>query len=239
MRFIQRESPIRVINAAAYTAVDKAEDEVQLAFRINRDGANNIAHACKMAGAKMLHVSTDFVFDGTQSTPYLAASLANPVNVYGASKQAGDEAVINVLGDDCAIVRTSWVYSSHGNNFVKTMLRLMSEKEKLGIIVDQVGTPTWTNSLARAAWKILELRLSGIYNWSDSGVASWCDFAVAIQEDAFELGMIDQRIPIEPISVSKYPLPAKSPGIVLWINSSASKSWGTLLIIGEKVCVRC
>jgi dTDP-4-dehydrorhamnose reductase len=210
-RRIVSEQPDWVINAAAYTAVDKAEQEQDLAYRINRDGAANIAQACKEAGAKMLQISTDFVFDGKQSTPYLTTSKPNPLSVYGTSKQAGDEAVRHQLGDNCAIVRTSWVYSAHGNNFVKTMLRLMSERDDLGIVSDQVGTPTWANGLARAIWTMVTDNITGLYHWSDYGVASWYDFAIAIFEEASALGILDTECAINPIRTEQYPTPATRP----------------------------
>ena len=208
---VEKEKPDWVINAAAYTAVDKAEDDVEQAYLINRDGAENIAHACKQVSAKMLHVSTDFVFDGTQGSPYLTTSQANPLNVYGASKLAGDEVVLQVLGDDCTIVRTSWVYSSHGYNFVKTMIRLMSEKPELGIVADQIGTPTWANGLAKAIWSFLKGNVTGIQHWSNYGVASWYDFALAIYEESVSLGFINNTCNIKPIRTDQYPLPAIRP----------------------------
>lgn len=135
-------SPDIVINAAAYTAVDKAETDVDQAYAVNKQGAANLANVCKHINAKLIHISTDFVFDGTSTLPYTASDATNPLGVYGASKLAGEQAINEALGSQAIIVRTAWVYSVFGNNFVKTMLRLMSEKEQLGIVGDQVGTPT-------------------------------------------------------------------------------------------------
>ncbi|TCS41954.1 dTDP-4-dehydrorhamnose reductase [Reinekea marinisedimentorum] len=209
---IQRIQPEVVINTAAYTAVDKAEADVQNAYAVNRDGARNIAEACRQTGARLLHVSTDFVFDGTQTIPYTAESKPNPVSVYGASKLAGDIAVAKLLPESSLIVRTAWVYSANGNNFVKTMLRLMREKPELGIVYDQVGTPTWAKGLAQWLWAIaVKPELNGLYNWTDAGVASWYDFAIAIQELAVEKGLLSSAIPIKPIPASDYPTPAKRP----------------------------
>lgn len=208
---LQKEQPDWVINTAAYTAVDKAEEQKDLAFQVNAEGAKNLAKACKIAGSKLLQVSTDFVFDGEQAIPYLPTSKTNPLSVYGSSKQKGEEVVLAELGNQCVIIRTSWVYSTHGSNFVKTMLALMAERDKLGIIVDQIGTPTWGNSLAKAIWLIIKKDLAGIYHWSDSGVASWYDFAVAIQRDANDLGLLQRTIPIEPIPGYTYPLLARRP----------------------------
>lgn len=210
-QLIEREKPDWLINAAAYTAVDKAEEEKELAYRINRDGPTNIAAACKSSGVRMLHISTDFVFDGMQNRPYQTDSTPNPLGVYGASKQAGDVAVLSTLGEDSTIVRTSWVYSAYGTNFVKTMLRLMSERTKLGIVDDQLGTPTWANGLAAAIWKMIQMNVSGLHHWSDAGVASWYDFAVAIQEEAYNFGLLSQMITLEPIPSSAYPTPAQRP----------------------------
>jgi dTDP-4-dehydrorhamnose reductase len=219
---IESERPDWVINAAAYTAVDKAETEQELAYRINRDGPANIAAACKGVGARMLQISTDFVFDGKQSTPYLPTDTPKPINVYGASKQAGDQAVQQILGDACTIVRTSWVYSSHGNNFVKTMLRLMAEREELRVVADQVGTPTWANGLARAIWNMVETGVAGVQHWSDNGVASWYDFAQAIMEEGVALGLLVSPIRVIPIPSHEYPTAAIRPSYTAldkWSNS--------------------
>ena len=211
IRVITSEKPDWVINAAAYTAVDRAEEEPDLAYTINRDGAANIAEACKRAGSRMVQISTDFVFDGRQGTPYLETAKPNPLSVYGASKLAGDEAVFKALGEHCTILRTSWVYSVHGNNFVKTMLRLMSERAEVGIVADQVGTPTWANGLATAIWAAVEKGVSGICHWSDYGVASWYDFAIAIYEEGSTLGLLTTECAIKPIRTEQYPVPATRP----------------------------
>jgi dTDP-4-dehydrorhamnose reductase len=213
--------PDLVINAAAYTAVDKAETDSEAAFLVNGQGAKNLALACKEFGAKLIHISTDFVFDATKNTPYEPSDSTNPLGIYGASKLEGEKAVLEVLGDDASIIRTAWVYSLHGNNFVKTMLRLMAEKEQLGVVADQVGTPTNANNLAKAIWLLAErmtisaadaCRESGnIYHWTDLGTASWYDFAVAIQELALANGLLEKQIPISPIKASQYPTPAKRP----------------------------
>jgi dTDP-4-dehydrorhamnose reductase len=209
--------PDLVINAAAYTAVDKAESDSDAAFLVNEQGAKNLALACKEIGAKLIHISTDFVFDATKNTPYQPADKTNPLGIYGASKLAGEKAVLGVMGDDVSIIRTAWVYSMHGNNFVKTMLRLMAEKEQLGVVADQVGTPTSANNLAKAIWLLAEQNNSGdvafgkTYHWTDLGTASWYDFAVAIQELGIDAGILDKKIPISPIKASQYPTPAKRP----------------------------
>ncbi len=180
---------------------------------MNRDGAANLALAAKQSGAGLIHVSTDFVFDGSKSSPYLIDDAPNPQSVYGASKQAGDEAVLSILADNVTIIRTAWVYSSHGQNFVKTMLRMMAERKELGIVADQIGTPTWAHGLAHMIWKTIDKKLTGIFHMTDAGVASWYDFAVAIYEEAKELDLLhaNQACKIKPIRTEDYPLPAIRP----------------------------
>ena len=214
--FIEKVKPDVIINSAAYTAVAKAEEEPALAKAINTTGAANLAQACKDASTQGQHiqfmqVSTDFVFDGKGCTPYPVDALAKPEGMYGITKHEGDLLVQQILGDDAFIIRTSWLYSSHGNNFVKTMLRFMAEREELGIIADQIGTPTWANSLANAVWLSVEKKITGIHHWSDAGVASWYDFAYAIMEEGVTLGLLDKTIRINPITTADYPTPASRP----------------------------
>ena len=212
LALFEKVQPQVVINAAAYTAVDKAESDTELAYAVNESGARNLAEACIQYDTRMLHVSTDFVFDGNSTTPYGPQEAPNPLSVYGASKLAGDIAVRATLPSSSVVVRTSWLYSGHGNNFVKTMLRLMAEKPELGIICDQVGTPTWAKGLAQWLWQVVRLpEISGTYHWTDAGVASWFDFAVAIQELGLEKGLLKSSIPVKPIPASQYPTPAKRP----------------------------
>lgn len=203
-------APDVIINAAAYTAVDKAEEDFEAAKAVNVAGVKNLAKACPDNGY-MLHISTDFVFDGLKSSPYLPDDCANASSVYGKTKYDGELALFEQKPSRSAVIRTSWVYSSHGNNFVKTMLRLMAEKPQLGIVSDQIGTPTAAKSLAKVCWLAVEKNLEGTHHWSDMGVASWYDFAVAIQELALTKGLLTTRIPIKPISSSAYPMPATRP----------------------------
>jgi len=208
----QKHKPDLVINAAAYTAVDKAENEKKKAFAVNAEGAANIARASRDVSARLIHVSTDFVFDGTKSQPYLPGDKVNPLSIYGASKLLGEQDVWAATQNRTLIVRTGWIYSAHGNNFVKTMLRLMGERDRLGVVADQVGTPTWCRDLARAIYGLAKKTdLHGIFHWADAGVASWYDFAVAIQEEARHLGIIQNQISIKPIRTEDYPTPAKRP----------------------------
>ncbi len=206
-----QEHPAVLINAAAYTAVDRAEAEPGLAMRVNGDGPATLAAACERHGTRLLHVSTDFVFDGRASVPYLPDATPAPLGEYGRSKLAGEQAVLATT-PDAVVVRTGWVYSSVGHNFVKTMLRLMAERDTLSVVVDQVGTPTWALGLARLLWQAAEQdETTGLYHWSDAGVCSWYDFAVAIAEEALALGLLSRLPRILPIPGSDYPTPAERP----------------------------
>lgn len=202
-----------VINAAAYTAVDTAETETgrARAFAVNALGAGNLAAACAELDMRLIHLSTDFVFDGASAGPYAPDAKPQPLNQYGASKYEGERQVLEHL-PQALIVRTAWLYSRFGNNFVKTILRLLRERDELNVVCDQIGTPTWSATLAAALWAFAQRpALSGFYHYTDAGVASWYDFAVAIQEEAAALGMLDSLVSIQPITSAEYPLPAKRP----------------------------
>ena len=208
--------PDVVINASAYTAVDQAETEQEQAFAINQIAVKNMAMVCQQQQIRLLHISTDFVFDGEKNTAYNINDKTNPVSVYGASKLAGEQEITAHHLTNSAIVRTSWVYSSHGSNFVKTMLRLMKDKPQLGVVCDQIGCPTYAKGLAQFLWQLAQQqKVNPLYHWSDFGVASWYDFAVAIQDEAFNLGLLDKKIPIKPIPSSSYPTLAKRPNFSL------------------------
>ena len=209
---IQAIQPELVINAAAYTAVDQAESSPESAYAVNRDGVGHIADACVAAGSRLIHVSTDFVFDGSHSRPYQITDTPHPICVYGASKLAGESLVAEEMPDSSVIVRTAWVYSAHGSNFVKTMLRLMKTKPTLNVVSDQIGSPTWAKGLAEWIWAIAaKPSVSGLHQWTDAGVASWYDFAVAIQTLALEKGLLETPIEIRPIPSEAYPTPAQRP----------------------------
>jgi len=203
--------PDWIINAAAYTAVDKAESDAANAAAINVSGARHLAEAAAATGVRLVHVSTDFVFDGCKSRPYQPDDETNPAGVYGATKRDGEEAVREAMADEALIVRTAWVYSAHGANFVKTMLRLMNDRDELGVIEDQVGTPTWAAELAKVLYLAIERQLRGTYHWTDTGVASWYDFAVAIHDIGRSLGLIERDVTINPIPTEAYPTPAARP----------------------------
>ncbi len=203
-------SPGVVINAAAYTAVDRAESEIERAHAGNVTGPANLALACARRGARLIHVSTDFVFDGQAGSPYTPDQATGPVSEYGRSKLAGELAVRDAL-PDALIVRTAWVYSAFGGNFVKTMLRLMGERDELGVVADQVGTPTWAAGLAQMLWTAAQTELGGTYHWSDAGACSWYDFACAISEEGQALGLLDSDTHIRPLTTADYPTPAQRP----------------------------
>lgn len=203
--------PDAVINAAAYTAVDLAESEREKAFLVNATAVGKISEYCREVGAYLVQISTDFVFDGNKSTPYQVDDAVSPVSVYGESKAESEALVTEILPEKSCIIRTSWVYSTHGNNFVKSMLNLMQSKDELGIIADQIGTPTYAKGLADACIAAVKNRITGIYHFTDAGVASWYDFAQAVQELGIKHGLLEKAIPIKAIPTSAYPTPAKRP----------------------------
>lgn len=199
-----------VINCAAYTAVDKAESDSATAFAVNRDAARAVAEAVAAYGGRLLQVSTDFVFDGRQSQPYREDDAPNPLGVYAQSKWAGEQAVSAIL-PEALIVRTAWVHGVHGRNFVKTLLRLAAERDELRVVDDQIGTPSWTADIAAALIELIERAATGCYHFTNEGVASWYDFAVAILAEARVLGFPIQAQRVTPIPTSGYPTPAKRP----------------------------
>jgi len=210
--FIAEHQPSVIINGAAYTAVDRAEEEQAVAQAVNVTAAASLAAAASRHGARMIQVSTDFVFGGARELPWRPTDATAPQSVYGRTKRDGERAVLDVLGPRGLVIRTAWLYSAHGGNFVKTMLRLMRERDEVRVIADQVGTPTWANSLARTIWAAADdPAASGILHWTDAGVASWYDFAVAIQEEAMVRGLLTSAVPVRPIATSEYPTPARRP----------------------------
>ncbi len=215
--------PDWVVNTAAYTAVDRAEAQPDRAFAVNRDGARIVAEACRRFGCRMLHLSTDYVFDGKRGTPYRPEDPPCPVNTYGRSKWAGEKAVRSVLGARALILRTAWVYSVKGPSFLTTVLGLLREREELRVVEDQVGTPTSALSLARAVLRAVERGVGGIHHWTDAGVASWYDFAVAIAEEAASRGLL-RRIPrIRPVPAREYSTAAPRPAYSVLDKDSARR----------------
>jgi len=207
---VDAHAPDVVLNAAAYTAVDRAEAEADEARRANRDAPAHLARACAACGVRFVHLSTDFVFDGRASVPYPPDAPPSPLGVYGASKAAGEAAVAEAC-PKALVLRTAWVHAAEGSNFVRTMLRLMEGPSPVRVVADQVGTPTHAVSLARAIWRLTETGATGVHHYTDAGVASWYDFAVAIREEALALGLLDRAAPVVPIRTAEFPTPARRP----------------------------
>jgi dTDP-4-dehydrorhamnose reductase len=209
---IAEVAPDVIVNAAAYTAVDRAEAEPEPAKHANAIGPANLARAAAAKGSRLIHLSTDFVFDGNSSRPYLPHDRTNPICVYGATKLAGESAVRDTLPGRSVILRTAWVYDAVGRNFLMTMLRLMRERGTVRVVADQIGTPTAASSIATAIWAtVARSSLTGVYHWTDAGVASWYDFAVAIAEEWAAVSQSAAPATVIPIASSDYPTPAKRP----------------------------
>ena len=207
--------PDVVINAAAYTAVDRAESEAELAFAVNANAVGVLAQS----GIRLVHVSTDFVFDGTASVPYLPNSPRAPLGIYGSSKAAGEDAA----GADATIVRTSWVYGAGGANFVRTMLRLMRAGDQVRVVADQIGAPSWAHGLAETLWALAGKGTSGMFHHRDAGVASWYDLAVATSEEARAIGLLQREVRVTPIITADYPTPARRPAFSV-LDDSTTRS---------------
>lgn len=205
------EAPDLILNAAAYTAVDKAESDEETARAINADAVRAMADAMTETGGKLVHVSTDFVFDGASPRAYLPDDPRNPLSAYGRTKASGEDA----LRSQDVLVRTAWVYEAGGANFVRTMIRLMKEREELGVVADQIGSPTWATGLARTIWGLVDKDACGTFHHSDAGACSWYDFAVAIAEEAHATGLIPRIPVIRPLTTADYPTPAKRPAFSL------------------------
>lgn len=219
---VAEHRPDWVLNAGAYTAVDKAEAEPQLAQAVNGEAPRAFAEAILKHGGHLLQLSTDFVFNGQQGTPYRVEQSRDPLGVYGASKASGEEAVDELLGatDQGIVLRTSWVMGPVGKNFALTMLRLHREKEQLSVVADQVGCPSSTLNLSKACWQTVHrvsegIKLPPVLHWSDAGAASWYDVSVAVGELAVELGLLECAATVNPISSADYPTPATRPSYSL------------------------
>lgn len=204
-------SPDIIINAAAYTAVDAAEDDDLTARAANATGPKHLARWANERKAWLLQISTDFVFSGRSHRPYTPDDQTDPLSIYGRTKLEGELHTRYLARDHSLVLRTSWVYSAYGRNFLKTMLRLMAEKDSLNVVADQIGTPTSTLGLAGCIVTAIKKQPVGTLHWSDAGVASWYDFAVAIQDEALALGLLSKAIPIKPIPTTAYPTPARRP----------------------------
>jgi dTDP-4-dehydrorhamnose reductase len=203
--------PDVVINAAAFTGVDAAESNVGAAERTNIDGVSLLAEACRRSGARLIHVSTDYVFDGEQQSPYRPDDPPRPLSAYGRTKWAGEQRARDILPSASLVVRTSWLYSASGRSFLPRMLDLMNRQSTVRVVADQRGIPTAADSLARVLWAFAKLPASGIYHWSDEGPTTWYHFACAIAEQGAALGLIASAPEIVPIESSEYPAAAKRP----------------------------
>ena len=215
-RAVAEYRPDWLINAGAYTAVDRAEAEPELAQAVNAAAPAAFAEALQASGGRLLQVSTDFVFNGAQGSPYQPHQPVQPLGVYGATKAAGEAAAAAALDPErLCILRTSWVYGPVGKNFLLTMLRLHREREQLRVVADQVGCPTATLGLAAACWAAIGQGVWGVHHWSDAGAASWYDFAVAIGELGVTAGLLSRAAAVEPIPTAEYPTPAQRPSYSL------------------------
>ena len=211
-RSIKEIQPDWVINTAGYTRVDLAEQEQGQAFAVNRDGPRLLAEILAGTDIHLIHYSTDYVFDGEKHTPYTTRDTPNPVNVYGSSKLEGEKSVINALGEKAIIIRTAWLYSHQGINFVTRMLQLMQTRNSLHVVSDQTGTPTWTRSLANATWQLIKIPgLHGIHHFCDAGQTNWFEFACAILETALQHNLVTKHPSIRPVNSVDYDAPAKRP----------------------------
>ncbi|WP_228568420.1 dTDP-4-dehydrorhamnose reductase [Campylobacter sputorum] len=221
--YMQNKNINVIINCAAYTAVDNAESNQELAFKINTEGVRNLALISKENGIKLIHISTDYVFDGKNFKPYIETNIASPQNIYGKSKLDGEKEMISINPKNSIIIRTSWVYGYYGKNFVKTMLKIGKERDSLGVVFDQIGTPTYSKDLAKAILDILPFiknENAEIYNYSNDGVASWYDFAKEI------MCMAKLKCDIIPIETKDYPTLAKRPYFSLLNKTKIKKEFG-------------
>jgi dTDP-4-dehydrorhamnose reductase len=211
-RAIDYYRPDVVLNAAGYLAVDKAESDRDECMRVNAEGPRHLAQALVPGTARMLHLSTNYVFDGKSGAPYQPGDPAEPVSVYGVSKRDGEGGVLRTLGERATVVRTSWVHAAHGNSFLRTILKVLKERGTARVVDDQLGTPTAAQSIAAVLWQVaLNPTISGLHHWTDAGVASWYDFAVAIAEEGVALGLLPESVTVVPVSTAEYPMVAARP----------------------------
>ena len=223
-QFIKAEKPLYCINCAAYTAVDRAESEKEMAFLVNGDAAGELAAACQSVSARLVHISTDYVFDGSTDTALKEDDPTSPVNVYGASKRLGEELVLR-QNSDSIVIRTSWLYSAFGSNFVKTMIRLMNDRESVNVVSDQIGSPTYAGDLARVILQIISSGkfVPGIYHYSNEGRISWYEFALEIRK------LIQSGCQVHPIPSSQYPTASRRPQFSLLDKSKIRKLYAISL----------
>jgi dTDP-4-dehydrorhamnose reductase len=224
---ITTDKPDVIINCAAYTAVDKAESERETAYKVNAIAVGNLAELANDISARLIHISTDFVFDGNKSSPYQPDDERNPISIYGKSKAQGEHLLQENNPDASVILRSSWIYSLTGRNFVKTMLELFNTQDEIRVVSDQVGAPTYSKNLALTIWSLVKSDIrTGIYHWCDTGVASWYDLALATYEISHDIGLINRDINFVPITTSQYPTAARRPPYSLLDISKTQKVWG-------------
>lgn len=233
--FFKKNDISHVVNCAAYTAVDKAEEEKLECAAININAVKNLANAADAIGAKIIHISTDYVFDGTAHRPYKESDKVNPISQYGTTKRKGETALL-ALAPESIIIRTSWLYSPHGNNFVKTMLRLGAEQSKIKVVSDQIGTPTYALDLARAIYMVLMSHqwVEGIFHFSNEGVCSWYDFAKSIHR----IARID-KCEIKPIPTEEYPTAASRPFYSVLDKTRIKATYGVKAPYWEDSLIEC
>ena len=225
LRAVDEVRPDVIINAAAYTAVDKAESDEVTARFVNEDGPGNLARAASEHGSRLIHISTDFVFDGVSENPWLTTDVPKPVSVYGRTKLAGERAIIDSDLDEWTVVRTAWLYDGDSPNFFSTMLRLMKDREEISVVSDQTGTPTLVDSLAVAVWCLADKNISGMHHWTDDGCTTWHGFATAIEEIGYRSGLLESRTRVDPITTEEYPTPARRPAYSVL---DKTKTWNAL-----------
>ncbi len=232
--YVANNEITHIVNCAAYTAVDRAEEEKMLCAAVNTDAVKNLAMAADANGAKIIHISTDYVFDGTNHRPYRESDKVNPISQYGATKRKG-ETLLLALAPQAIIIRTAWLYSAHGNNFVKTMLRLADSQPEIKVVCDQIGTPTFARDLARAVVKVLQSHqwVPGIYHFTDEGAASWYDFAKAI----FRIAGKDVKV--TPIPTEDYPTPASRPSYSILDRTRIKATYGIEIPHWEEALADC
>jgi dTDP-4-dehydrorhamnose reductase len=231
----QKEHITWIVNCSAYTAVDKAEDDRELATKLNEDGPRNIASVAKKTGARFIHISTDYVFDGTGKVPYTEDMPVAPLGVYGVTKAAGEKAVQEILKENFYIIRTAWLYGWDGKNFVYTMVKLMNSRDSFSVVNDQRGTPTFAGDLARAVRKFIELgdrgtpAPYGIYHCTDLGETNWYDFAGEIQQVGMQTGLVTRTCAVHPCTTAEYPTKAVRPAYSVLCKDKIQQALGITL----------
>jgi dTDP-4-dehydrorhamnose reductase len=226
---VARYSPDLIINAAAFTQVDRAETDFDQAYAVNAEGPMYLAEVASDTGTRLIHISTDYVFNGKSSRPYRPNDPTAPLSVYGASKLEGEKRMLSLYPERALVLRSGWIYYRRGHNFVNTMLKLMRGCDEIRVVTDQIGTPTWAKTLARVIWFAAERRnLHGLYHWTDDGITNWYDFAVAIQEDALALNLLQAAVPIRPIRTEDYPTPARRPAYAVLDTTSTVADFGLM-----------